>query len=59
MSSAGLVLLLAAQSAGWGRGFGDGKSQQPEDPGLLAATTWWYDWGLTPQPQLTSFNQEL
>jgi hypothetical protein len=41
-----------------GRGVGDGKWQRAEDMQLLSGLTWWYDWGLTPDPQ-ANFTQEF
>ena len=35
-------------TTGTGRGFGDGKSQEPIDTSLLSSSSWWYSWGLNP-----------
>jgi len=43
------LLMSPALVAATGRGFSDSKkTQRSEDLRLLAGTSWWYDWGLSP-----------
>jgi len=52
-----LFLLITTTPAQ--RGFGDGKSGKPVDLRLLSGVPWFYSWGLTPHPNMTTGVQEF